>query len=184
MSDQRHGAQFGSMTKSTDTPIPDADKGQEQRVPFGDDPGFFLRLLATSKMPRVIFYVLAFAVASWWFPGGTLLSIFAFLVVVELGPWSWPRQMTWQGKKAVILHDVIAGFLAQMGYRSADMPNGGTIWAGPQHMWKPWRSAPPLYTSFSNGTFILRGDRWALQRLRSMFDSPQFNELRRQTRRK
>ena len=57
------------MTKSTDTPIPDADKGQEQCVPFGDDPGFFLRLLATSMTPRVIFYVLACAVASWWFPG-------------------------------------------------------------------------------------------------------------------
>jgi hypothetical protein len=173
------------MTKSTDyTSIPDTDKGQEERVPFGDDPGFFFRLLATAKKPRMIFYAVGFGIASWWFPGGTLLLIFGLLVVVELGPWGWPRQMIWQGKKAATLHDVITDFLAPMGYRSADMPNGGTIWAGPQHMWKPWRSAPPLYTRYTNGTFILRGDRWALQRLRSVFDSPQFKEMRRQIRRK
>jgi hypothetical protein len=171
------------MTKA-DTSIPDADRGQEYRVPFGDNPGFFLRLLATAKKPRMIFYAVGFAIASFWFAPGTLLSILGLLAVVELGPWSWPRQMIWQGKKAVALHDVIADFLAPMGYRSADMPNGWTIWAGPQHMLKPWRSAPPLYTRSANGTFILRGDRWALQRLRSMFDSPQFKELRRQIRRK
>ena len=153
-------------------------------MPFRDDPGFFLRLLATAKKPRMIFYAVAFAIASFWFGPGTLLPILGLLAVAELGPWSWPRQMVWQGQKAVALQNVIADFLAPMGYRSADMPNGGTIWAGPQHMWRPWRSAPPLYTRFANGTFIMRGDRWALQRLRSMFDSPQFKELRRQIRRK
>ena len=46
-------------------------------------------------------------------------------------------------------------------------------------------SAAPLYalyTRFQNGAFLLRGDRWALQRLRKLFDSKQFKELSRQVR--
>jgi hypothetical protein len=172
------------MTKATDTPILNADKGSMERVPFGDDPGFFFRLLAESKKPRTVFYVIAFSIASFWFGPGTLLPILGLLAVVELGPWSWPRQMIWRGKKAVTLNDAIADFLAQMNYRCAEGSNGWTIWAGPQFLLKPWRSAPPLYTRFENGNLVLRGDRWAIQRLRTLFDSPQFKELRRQIRRK
>jgi hypothetical protein len=44
-------------------------------------------------------------------------------------------------------------------------------------------SAPRLYTRFGNGTFILRGDRWAILRLRKLFNSKQFKEFSRQVRR-
>jgi hypothetical protein len=170
------------MNEAAEIQKQNAARGSMERVPFGDDPGFFFRLLATSKKPRMIFYVIAFVIASFWFGPGTLLPILAILAVVELGPWSWPRQIIWGGKKAATLSDAIADFLAQMNYRSADVSNSWTLWAGPQFPLKPWRSAPPLYTRFADGTFILRGDRWAISRLRTLFDSPQFKELRRQIR--
>lgn len=163
----------------------DPNKGQEQRVPYGENPGFFLRLLAASKTPRIIFYVIAFAIVSFlWYPNGVLLPIFGLLVALEFGPWNWPRQIVWQGKKAVALNDVIADFLAPMGYARADAVDGWFIWAGPQHPFKPWRSAPQLYSRFADGTFRLRGDRWALQRLQKLFDGERFKELSRQLRRK
>src|SRR6202000_3300215 len=94
----------------------DPDKGREERVPFGANPRFFFRLMAASKTPRIVFYVVAFAAASWWYPNGALLPILGILVLLELGPWNWPRQMIWRGKKAVTLNNVIIDFLAQMRY--------------------------------------------------------------------
>ena len=156
--------------------MPDSDKGQ--RVPralWRHNPGFFLRLLAASKTQRIAFAAVAIIIVSWWFQNAALLSIIGLLLVLELGPWSWPRQMIWQ---AVTLHDVIAAILAQMGYRRADIVDGWYIWAGPQHRWKPWRSAPRLccraFKMARSSFFALAGDRWALQRLRKLFDSKQF----------
>jgi hypothetical protein len=173
------------MVASANTSIPDANKGTEERVPYSENPKFFLRLLGTSKLPRIIFYVIAFVVVSaLWYPNGVLAPIFAILVALEFGPWNWPRQVIWQGKKAVALNDSIADFLGQMGYAREDAVDGWFIWAGPQHLSKPWRSVPQLYTRFANGTFRLRGDRWALQRLQKLFDGERFKELSKQLRRK
>jgi hypothetical protein len=170
------------MTQASDGK--DAGKGSEEHVPFADNPAFFFRLLATAKTPRLAFYVAAFGIAWWWYRSIIVLPVFAFLVVLELGPWSWPRQIIWRGKKATKLQDVIGDFLAPMRYGSADNTEGWTVWSGPQHLLKPWRSAPRLYTRFANGTFILRGDRWAIGRLRKLFDGERFKELSRQLRRK
>jgi uncharacterized RDD family membrane protein YckC len=57
----------------------------------------------------------------------SLLPIFGLLVVLELGPWNWLRQLIWPGKKAVTLTDVFGAIPAQIGYRRADIAEGRYI---------------------------------------------------------
>ena len=62
--------------------IPDKDKGQEERVPFGGNPKFFLRLLAASKAPRMAFYAIGLCIIAWWTQNPALLSIFGLLLQI------------------------------------------------------------------------------------------------------
>ena len=126
-------------------------------MPYNENPKLFLRLLAASKTPRIIFYVIAFGIVSTiWYPNGVLLAILSLRITLVFGPWNLPRKCT---------------------------VDGWFIWAGQQRLWKPWRAAPQPYSRFADGTFRLRGDRWALQRLQKLFDGERFKELRRQLRR-
>lgn len=168
------------MTPVSETSVTDADKGSYDWAPLlRDDPWIFIRELARSRAPGIGIFAVALAVMSSLFTIEAMISVLALLILLECGPWNWPRQATWRGAKAVTVHDVIAAFLTRMDYKKVGIADGWHEWAGPRRIW-PWQFLPRVYVRFRDGVMIVRGTEAPVRRLRHLFDSEEFKVLSRE----